>query len=69
MTPTLKPAQKPPRKPGRKASPLGGMLVIGLGTLIVPLDTSVNIAFPDITTSFAIPIADIQWVVLAYVLI
>jgi MFS family permease len=46
-----------------------GMLVIGLGTLIVPLDTSVNIAFPDITGSFAIPIADIQWVVLCYVLI
>ena len=45
------------------------MGVIGLGTLIVPLDTSVNIAFPDITTSFAIPIAAIQWVVLCYVLI
>ncbi len=53
----------------RRGSPLTGMLVIGLGTLIVPLDTSVNIAFPDITSSFAIPIADIQWVVLSYVLI
>ncbi|MDP6874116.1 MAG: MFS transporter [Alphaproteobacteria bacterium] len=47
---------------------LAGLLIVGLGTTIVPLDTSVNIAFPDITTSFAIPIADIQWVVIFYVL-
>jgi len=44
------------------------MMVIGLGTLIVPLDRAVNIAFPDITTDFAIAISDIQWVVLSYVL-
>ena len=44
------------------------MLVIGLGTLIVPLDRAVNIAFPDITTDFSIAISDIQWVVLSYVL-
>ncbi len=55
-------------KPLVKASPLSGLLVIGLGTLIVPLDTSVNIAFPDITSSFGIPIAAIQWVVVCYVL-
>jgi EmrB/QacA subfamily drug resistance transporter len=45
-----------------------GLLVVGLGTTIVPLDTSVNIAFPDITSDFGIPIADIQWVVVFYVL-
>ena len=53
--------------PGQ-GSALAGMMVIGLGTLIVPLDRAVNIAFPDITTDFAIAISDIQWVVLSYVL-
>jgi len=51
-----------------KGRALAGLLIVGLGTVIVPLDTSVNIAFPDITTDFAIPIAAIQWVVICYVL-
>jgi MFS family permease len=34
----------------------------------VPLDSAVNIAFPDITGSFGLPIAMIQWVVICYVL-
>ncbi len=42
--------------------------LVGLGTSIVPLDTAVNIAFPDITVSFGLPIAMIQWVVICYVL-
>jgi EmrB/QacA subfamily drug resistance transporter len=42
--------------------------LVGLGISIVPLDSSVNIAFPDITTSFGLPIAMIQWVVVSYVL-
>lgn len=45
-----------------------GLWVVGLGTLINPLDTSVNIAFPAITAAFGIPLADIQWVVISYVL-
>jgi EmrB/QacA subfamily drug resistance transporter len=40
----------------------------GLGTSIVPLDTAVNIAFPDITRSFGLPVEMIQWVVICYVL-
>jgi EmrB/QacA subfamily drug resistance transporter len=44
------------------------LLMIGLGMSIVPLDTAVNIAFPDITGSFGLPIAMIQWVVICYVL-
>jgi MFS family permease len=43
-------------------------LVVGLGTAVVPLDTSVNIAFPAITRGFALATADIQWVVICYVL-
>ena len=42
--------------------------MVGLGTSVVPLDTAVNIAFPDITTGFALPIQMIQWVVICYVL-
>src|SRR5690349_5709432 len=42
--------------------------MIGLGTAAVQLDTSVNIAFPAITRGFNLPIGDIQWVVICYVL-
>src|ERR1043166_5964825 len=43
-------------------------LVVGLGTAVVPLDSSVNIAFPAITRGFGLATADIQWVVICYVL-
>ncbi len=42
--------------------------VIGLGTLVGPLDSAVNIAFPAITGGFAMPLASIQWVIICYVL-
>ena len=42
--------------------------MLGLGISVVPLDTAVNIAFPDITGSFGLPISMIQWVVICYVL-
>jgi EmrB/QacA subfamily drug resistance transporter len=44
------------------------LALIGLGTSVVPLDSAVNIAFPDITGSFGLPIEMIQWVVICYVL-
>ena len=44
------------------------LLLVGLGTLIVPLDGAVNTAFPAITAHFDIPIPAIQWVVICYVL-
>lgn len=44
------------------------LLLVGLGTSVVPLDTAVNIAFPDITASFGLSIQAIQWVVICYVL-
>jgi EmrB/QacA subfamily drug resistance transporter len=44
------------------------IVLVGLGTSVVPLDTAVNIAFPDITGSFGLPIETIQWVVICYVL-
>ncbi len=45
-----------------------GLLAIALGTLIGPLDSSVNIAFPRITQDLGIQIDAIQWVVIFYVL-
>ena len=42
--------------------------MIGLGSATAQLDTSVNIAFPAITRGFDLAIADIQWVVICYVL-
>lgn len=48
--------------------PLLQLALVGLGISVVPLDTSVNIAFPEITGSFGLPIAMIQWVVICYVL-
>ena len=44
------------------------LALLGLGISVVPLDTAVNIAFPDITGSFGQPIPMIQWVVICYVL-
>ncbi len=45
-----------------------GLMTIGLGILIGPLDTSVNIAFPYIVDDLNQPMAMIQWVVICYVL-
>ena len=44
------------------------LVLVGLGTSVVPLDSAVNIAFPAITGSFGLPIEMIQWVVICYVL-
>lgn len=45
-----------------------GVFVVGLGTLVVPFDSSVNVAFPDIVRGFDLAIPAIQWVVIAYTL-
>jgi MFS family permease len=42
--------------------------VVGLGTLVVPFDSSVNVAFPHIIRGFDLAIPAIQWVVIAYTL-
>jgi MFS family permease len=42
--------------------------VICLGSLVAPLDTTVNTAFPVITAAFGLAMRDIQWVVIAFVL-
>ncbi|MDH4392387.1 MAG: MFS transporter, partial [Aquabacterium sp.] len=44
------------------------LLAVCLGTLVGPLDTTVNTAFPVITAAFALAPHAIQWVVIAFVL-
>jgi len=48
--------------------PAWGLAVVCLGTLVVPFDSAVNVAFPAIIRAFALPIPAIQWVVIAYTL-
>ena len=51
------------------ATEIRGLLVIGLGTAVVPLDASVNVAFPQIAAHFGLDIPSIRFVVISYVLI
>ncbi len=53
---------------GRTVPPAWGVAVVCLGTLVVPFDSAVNVAFPAIIRAFALPIPAIQWVVIAYTL-
>mgnify|MGYP005812726233 CR=1 FL=1 len=46
----------------------GGLFVVCLGTLVVPFDSAVNVAFPAIVHSLGLSIPAIQWVVIAYTL-
>lgn len=48
--------------------PIVALLVVCLGMIAAPLDSSVNIAFPEIATKFGRSVPDIRWVVVAYVL-
>ena len=43
------------------------LIIVLIGTLLGPLDSAVNIAFPDITSSFGLELKAIRWVVIAYV--
>ncbi len=47
---------------------LSRLAPIALGTLIVPLDSAVNVAFPAIAAAFGLAVPEIQWVVICYVL-
>ncbi len=43
------------------------LLIVGIGTLLVPLDTTVNLAFPYIVAAFGIAVPQIKWLVICYV--
>lgn len=44
------------------------LAIVLLGSIVAPLDTAVNAAFPAITAAFALEVAAIQWIVIAYML-
>jgi MFS family permease len=48
--------------------PLSRVLVVCIGTLVVPLDSMVNLDFPSIILRFDLGIPDIQWLVISYTL-
>lgn len=54
--------------PAKTEFPLWRLLVVGLGTLVVPLDSAVNVDFPHIVRHFGLPLPAIQWIVISYVL-
>ncbi len=41
---------------------------LALGTLVVPFDTALNVAFPQVIQTFGLPLPAIQWLIIAYVL-
>ncbi|NQV55303.1 MAG: MFS transporter [Rhodospirillales bacterium] len=44
------------------------LLIIGFGVLILPLDSSVNVAFPDLTHDFGVPVSQARLVVVGFIL-
>jgi MFS family permease len=52
----------------RGMSSLSLVLVVCLGTLVVPLDSMVNLDFPSIIQRFDLGIPQIQWLVISYTL-
>ncbi len=51
-----------------RAARIVGVSAVLLGTTVVPLDSSVNVDFPFITSHFGLPLPAIQWLVISYTL-
>ena len=49
--------------------PAFGLVIVGLGASLAPLDIAVNVALPAITGHFRLALADVQWLVICYVLV
>jgi MFS family permease len=49
--------------------PALGLVVVGLGASLAPLDIAVNVALPAITSHFKLALGDVQWLVICYVLV
>jgi EmrB/QacA subfamily drug resistance transporter len=54
---------------GRHTSPALGLIIVGLGASLAPLDIAVNVALPAITAHFGLALGDVQWLVICYVLV
>jgi MFS family permease len=44
-------------------------MIVGLGASLGPLDIAVNVALPAITSHFRLPLGDVQWLIICYVLV
>lgn len=51
------------------SNPFLRLAIIGLGASLQPLDIAVNVALPAITAYFHLALADVQWLVICYVLV
>jgi MFS family permease len=49
--------------------PIFGLVIVGLGASLAPLDIAVNVALPAITSHFRLALGDVQWLVICYVLV
>lgn len=49
--------------------PVLGLVIVGLGASLAPLDIAVNVALPAITGHFRLALGDVQWLVICYVLV
>ena len=49
--------------------PALGLVIVGLGASLAPLDIAVNVALPAITGHFRLALGDVQWLVICYVLV
>ncbi|MFI5002230.1 MAG: MFS transporter [Reyranellales bacterium] len=49
--------------------PAFGLIIVGLGASLAPLDIAVNVALPAITAHFRLALGDVQWIVICYVLV
>lgn len=58
----------PPPAPVPRRTAVLGLVAVGLGTLPGPMDSAVNVAFPALTQAFDLTLADIQWIVIPWVL-
>jgi MFS family permease len=58
-----------PRQPPLTTRPSLGLAIVGLGASLAPLDIAVNVALPAITAHFGLALADVQWLVICYVLV
>jgi MFS family permease len=47
--------------------PLLRLLIVGLGVVVMPLDSSVNVAFPYITAHFGLPVSDTKLIVVSFI--
>ena len=53
----------------KRAPPALGLVIVGLGASLAPLDIAVNVALPAITAHFKLALGDVQWIVICYVLV